>query len=65
MKSKKTDLIKSLLFTISKSFALNFILAIIFLMGFIFNLFPIVVYKVLCIFFLLEVLSVDANIFFK
>lgn len=62
---KKNDLIKGLLFSISKSFTFNFILAIIILIGIIFNLFGLGILKALCFFLALEILFVDANLFFK
>lgn len=62
---KKNDLIKGLLFSISKSFTFNFILAIIILIGIIFNLFGLGILKALCVFLALEILFVDANLFFK
>lgn len=64
MKTKKRDLLKGLLFTFSKSFVLNFTLAIILMLGLVFNIFPAYVYKVWCVVLTLEVLSVDANLFF-
>lgn len=62
---QKNDLIKRLFFNISKSFTLNFILAIITTFGIVMNLFSVNVLKVLCIFLTLEILFVDANLFFK
>lgn len=62
---RKSDLIKGVFLSISKSFTLNFILAIISIIGIIFNLFNPSILKALCIFFILEVLFVDANLFFK
>lgn len=62
---RKSDLIKGVFLSISKSFTLNFILAIISIIGIIFNLFSPNTLKVLCIFLILEVLFVDANLFFK
>lgn len=62
---RKSDLIKGVFLSISKSFTLNFILAIITIIGIIFNLFSPSTLKTLCIFLILEVLFVDANLFFK
>ena len=62
---RKSDLIKGVFLSISKSFTLNFILAIISIFGIIFNLFSPSTLKALCIFLILEVLFVDANLFFK
>lgn len=62
---RKSDLIKGVFLSISKSFTLNFILAIISIIGIIFNLFSPSILKALCIFLILEVLFVDANLFFK
>ena len=62
---QKNDLIKRLFFNISKSFTLNFILAIITIFGIVINLFSTNILKVLCIFLTLEILFVDANLFFK
>lgn len=62
---RKSDLIKGVFLSISKSFTLNFILAIILIVGLIFNLFSPNTLKALCIFLILEVLFVDANLFFK
>lgn len=62
---RKSDLIKGVFLSISKSFTLNFILAIITIIGIIFNIFNQNTLKVICIFLILEVLFVDANLFFK
>lgn len=62
---RKSDLIKGVFLSISKSFTLNFILAIITIIGIIFNIFNQNTLKTLCIFLILEVLFVDANLFFK
>lgn len=62
---RKSDLIKGVFLSISKSFTLNFILAIITIIGIIFNIFNQNTLKALCIFLILEVLFVDANLFFK
>ena len=62
---RKSDLIKGVFLSISKSFTLNFILAIILIIGLIFNLFSPNTLKALCIFLILEVLFIDANLFFK
>ena len=62
---RKSDLIKGVFLSISKSFTLNFILAIITIIGIIFNIFNQNTLKALCIFFTLEVLFIDANLFFK
>lgn len=62
---RKSDLIKGVFLSISKSFTLNFILAIITIIGIIFNIFNQNTLKVMCIFLILEVLFVDANLFFK
>lgn len=62
---RKSDLIKGVFLSISKSFTLNFILAIITIIGIISNIFNQNTLKAICIFLILEVLFVDANLFFK
>lgn len=61
---RKVNMIKELFFTVSKSFTLNFILAILIIIGFIFN-FGTTFFKVTTAFLALEILFVDANLFFK
>lgn len=65
MKRTKRDLLKSLLFTFSKSFAINFILAIVMTISLVFNLFPDYIYKIWSVVLTLEILSLDANLFFN
>ena len=62
---RKSDLIKGIFLSVSKSFTLNFTLAIITIIGIIFNIFNQGALKALCIFLTLEVLFIDANLFFK
>lgn len=62
---RKSDLIKGIFLSVSKSFTFNFILAIITIIGIIFNIFNQNTLKALCIFLTLEVLFIDANLFFK
>ena len=62
---RKSDLIKEVFLSISKSFTLNFILAIITIIGIILNIFNQNTLQAICIFLILEVLFVDANLFFK
>lgn len=58
---RKIDLIKRLFVRIASSYTINWLLFFIVGIGMIFNIWSITFYKVLSIFLLLEVLSVDIN----
>lgn len=58
---RKIDLIKRLFVRIASSYTINWLLLFVVGIGMIFNIWSITFYKVLSIFMLLEVLSVDIN----
>lgn len=58
---RKIDLIKRLFVRIASSYTISWLLFFIVGIGMIFNIWSITFYKVLSIFLLLEVLSVDIN----
>ena len=58
---RKIDLIKRLFVRIASSYTINWLLLFVVGIGMIFNIWSITFYKVLSIFLLLEVLSVDIN----
>lgn len=58
---KKINLLKKLFLRVAQSSAINWFVLLLLIMGTVFNWYGLLVYKILCFIFILEILFLDAN----
>lgn len=58
---RKLEMLKRIFYRISRSYILNYLMFFFLLFGMIFNLYDVIVYKVLCVLFWLEIMFLNVN----